>query len=950
MPPSARVFISYAHERETAAHGERVLAFANRLRADGIESRIDQYVVAPAKGWRLWMEDEIEAADFVLTVATETYERRRRGREEPGTGLGVRWEGAVIGQELYESALVNDRFIPIVFERSAMVHVPSFLRDHPIYVVGEDEGYEALRRRLTKQPSVEPPPVGPVRELAPKSAPEFRTTPFQGSAGELSAMGAQVQQEVAPAKPHLGRRSVALATGWFGIMAIYGGALTALLFALTSRLVPAEELFPRLPDGVLWTVAGLPLLAALSLHAAPAWRRTRTARRLADWSVRPQPITDVRPFRISPYEDTPEDRARYDRADGAHQAVLSWLQRAPQTTLYLTGVSGSGKSSLLSAYVLPALRGGSPPAHPLVVRSYDDPLARLAEQLQSVDAGSPSGVTADPASLRSRLQAAAAAAGSLLLVFDQFEQFLIVHEGDERRLSALRELIISLAGQAVPGIRVLLVLRSDYQPMLQSFLRGAALPALELDRNWKQIDVFRERQAREFLQRGLDLGPELMDEVFRQIAEVEGTPGLVRPITINMFGLVLDSKALPGGTLLAKHGKRGGLLLEYLRRSLAQATLRHHGPAILRRMITHRRVAVPRNVAALAEETGFPPDVVTGSLLELATNGLTRRIDSEQDVWEISHDFVAEYLDAILRPGRRWLQQGLRAAAAIVAVAGWLVVFLPLATKQTETTAQDEPEATAGDEYQSPTGEEVFFSREDLKQALIPFETYWTKIGFQRRGWWPQILVSATERDNSYYQFSNNTIVLGAGLADDTDIQHHHYTHFVLYDSNPTLAQVPARALPDIELGLADYFACSFASDPLFAEKSVALFSKFYQPSLRRLDNDRRFGEIINSKDPRFTAPQLAGEVWGGAFWELRTAAGPHVTDRLLFLTWSEARPNDFLGPYGSRFVSALRDRATSLDPSGDLSHDVADVFRRRGISVATTSEPRREPSPRNAP
>ncbi len=164
MARSARVFISYAHEPGNAAHGERVLALANRLRVDGLESRLDQYEFAPARGWKLWMEDEIEAAEFVLIVATETYERRRRGREEPGTGLGVRWEGSIISQALYEAALHNTKFIAVVFGAADAVHIPFYLRDFTWYDVAVEEGYDRLHRRLTNQPHVELPPVGPVRE------------------------------------------------------------------------------------------------------------------------------------------------------------------------------------------------------------------------------------------------------------------------------------------------------------------------------------------------------------------------------------------------------------------------------------------------------------------------------------------------------------------------------------------------------------------------------------------------------------------------------------------------------------------------------------------------------------------------------------------------------------------------------------------------------------------
>ena len=172
MADPPRVFISYAHEPDDPAHGERVLAVADRLRDDGLESRLDQYVDVPKKGWRLWMEDEIEAADFVLMVATATYERRRRGKEErggnPGGGKGVRWEGAIIGQALYEARLENTKFIPVVFAEDDRKHVAPFLRDFPTYSVATEQGYDTLYRRLTGQPELEAPPIGEIRERPPR--------------------------------------------------------------------------------------------------------------------------------------------------------------------------------------------------------------------------------------------------------------------------------------------------------------------------------------------------------------------------------------------------------------------------------------------------------------------------------------------------------------------------------------------------------------------------------------------------------------------------------------------------------------------------------------------------------------------------------------------------------------------------------------------------------------
>ena len=51
MPEAAapRIFMSYSHDNPT--HCDRVLALADRLRADGIDAVIDQYIPTPPEGW-----------------------------------------------------------------------------------------------------------------------------------------------------------------------------------------------------------------------------------------------------------------------------------------------------------------------------------------------------------------------------------------------------------------------------------------------------------------------------------------------------------------------------------------------------------------------------------------------------------------------------------------------------------------------------------------------------------------------------------------------------------------------------------------------------------------------------------------------------------------------------------------------------------------------------------
>jgi TIR domain len=95
-PP--RVLISYSHD--SREHGDRVLELADRLRADGVDAIIDQYIQSPPEGWPAWCEAEIRKADFVAMVCTETYLRRVNGEEETGKGHGVLWEARLIRQHL----------------------------------------------------------------------------------------------------------------------------------------------------------------------------------------------------------------------------------------------------------------------------------------------------------------------------------------------------------------------------------------------------------------------------------------------------------------------------------------------------------------------------------------------------------------------------------------------------------------------------------------------------------------------------------------------------------------------------------------------------------------------------------------------------------------------------------------------------------------------------------
>jgi SEFIR domain-containing protein len=174
-----RVFISYSHD--SPDHKDRVLSLSERLRQDGLETSLDQYVRGtPRQKWPRWMLDQLDWADFVLVICTETYHRRFRGCEEPGKGKGADWEGALITQEIYDARSTTTKFVPVIFEPAHERFIPEPLRGHTFYLPVSEDGYQALYDFLLDQSGIEPGETGVL-----KKKPRKQGTPLSfGSPGQ----------------------------------------------------------------------------------------------------------------------------------------------------------------------------------------------------------------------------------------------------------------------------------------------------------------------------------------------------------------------------------------------------------------------------------------------------------------------------------------------------------------------------------------------------------------------------------------------------------------------------------------------------------------------------------------------------------------------------------------------------------------------------------------------
>ncbi|MFJ4950797.1 hypothetical protein [Streptomyces sp. NPDC088760] len=190
---------------------------------------------------------------------------------------------------------------------------------------------------------------------------------------------------------------------------------------------------------------------------------------------------DVCPYRgLEPF--TAEHAQWFQGHDDAVRQVLSNLAHQQRVTLLL-GPSGSGKSSLLQAGVLPALAAGALPGSdtwlPILARPRQDLLAELER------AGLPGAASTGIAEAVTRRLTAEPGHKRLLLVIDQFEELFTEPYNSHRqehlaaRLAATDKLTTAVKSHA--PLSVILIMRDDFYPQqaaLAPRLLEAAMPGL----------------------------------------------------------------------------------------------------------------------------------------------------------------------------------------------------------------------------------------------------------------------------------------------------------------------------------------------------------------------------------------------------------------------------------------------------------------------------------------
>jgi hypothetical protein len=233
------------------------------------------------------------------------------------------------------------------------------------------------------------------------------------------------------------------------------------------------------------------------------------------------PYPGMRPF-------TESDAGRYFGRE-AELDNIEYRLRHGERELYVIGASGSGKSSLVGAGLIPRLTRGIEGLPRFLVRSFrpgERPLDRLARALD--------GQVAGPATVVGQLLTRHAPATSLLLVIDQLEELFAVAGDAQRRdfLAAVRQL------RTDPRCVLVFTLRADfYGAFLTSSLwtdnegRISRIDLGPLGRD--SLEVVIERPARDV---GVYVEPHLVSRLLDEAAREPGALPLLQETLFQLWG------------------------------------------------------------------------------------------------------------------------------------------------------------------------------------------------------------------------------------------------------------------------------------------------------------------------------------------------------------------------------------------------------------------------------
>jgi len=383
-------------------------------------------------------------------------------------------------------------------------------------------------------------------------------------------------------------------------------------------------------------------------------------------STRPAAPLPSRPYKFLNYFHEEDEAIFFGRAEETQQ-LISKIHAYPLNILYAP--SGSGKTSLINAGVMPQLRRDG--YTPVYVRVFDDPVGEIragaidavgrGDQPRSADAESPLPDLLND--LADRID------GPIVVFVDQFEEIFIRHSPAVR--AAFAESLQACVERSGGRLRFVLSFREDFLARLAEF--RDRIPTI-FHNEMRLGSLTREMAKQAIIEPAKLLGIDVEEDLVHRLLSDLETEGIEPPQLQIVMDHLYDALP-PGGTSITfkSYKALGGtrkILTGYLERVLQQlpAPRRRIGREILKMLVTSEETKVISRLADLMRNVECSEDEALDILSEFSDHRLIRRVQTEDGHWyELMHEYLVEEIsrwlsaaDKELKRVRELLEQAVR--------------------------------------------------------------------------------------------------------------------------------------------------------------------------------------------------------------------------------------------------------------------------------------------------
>ncbi|WP_017716104.1 nSTAND1 domain-containing NTPase [Kamptonema formosum] len=377
---------------------------------------------------------------------------------------------------------------------------------------------------------------------------------------------------------------------------------------------------------------------------------------------RARPALNIAPPLINDPPSVAPEIAASDRHREVQRLIEERISRTDRKLTVIYGPAGVGKSSILRAGLVPALKQApvrQRHALPVVQQTYTHWVRELGNALQQALAEVPGVKKGDCPSAPEPDHSAGAILDRLrknadchlltVLIFDQFEQFFFACKAPAKRLEFyefLRECL------NIPFLKVILCLREDYLSYLLDFNRPPDREATESNILYREtlyylgnLNVDDAKSALRLTgNTNYYLEPALIDRI---VGDLAGDTGEVRPLDLQLVGLQLETEKI---SALAQYQNRGGK--EKLAERLLQEAVRDCGPEsewvareVLYLLASENRTRPLKTRAELAAGLQALGVKASAAQLDLALTvltgtGLVFVVPNIPDRYQLAHEYL----------------------------------------------------------------------------------------------------------------------------------------------------------------------------------------------------------------------------------------------------------------------------------------------------------------------